>query len=102
MKIGLMVGREYSFPPAFIERVNTLGRPHGITADFVKLAGTKMDEAPPWRVIVDRISHEVEYYRGDSKRTATVELSKRPASANTAEPSDQGGEDGDGGGGLFP
>ena len=43
MKIGLMVGREYSFPPAFIERVNTLGRPHGITADFVKLAGTKFD-----------------------------------------------------------
>ncbi len=67
MKIGLMVGREYSFPSAFIERVNTLGRPHGITAEFVKLAGTKMDEPPPWRVIVDRISHEVEYYRGALK-----------------------------------
>jgi len=65
-----MVGREYSFPPAFIERVNTLGRPHGITAEFVKLAGTKMDEAPPWRVIVDRISHEVEYYRGFLKHAA--------------------------------
>jgi hypothetical protein len=70
MKIGLMVGREYSFPTAFIERVNTLGKPHGITADFVKLAGTKMDEAPPWRVIVDRISHEVEYYRGFLKHAA--------------------------------
>ena len=70
MKIGLMVGREYSFPSAFIERVNTLGRPHGITAEFVKLAGTKMDEAPPWRVIVDRISHEVEYYRGFLKHAA--------------------------------
>ena len=42
---------------------------------------------------------EVEYYRGDEKRTATVELSKRPASADAAAPSDQGG---DGGGGLFP
>lgn len=70
MKIGLMVGREYSFPPAFIERVNELGRPHGITAEFVKLAGTKMDEPPPWRVIVDRISHEVEYYRGFLKFAA--------------------------------
>jgi hypothetical protein len=70
MKIGLMVGREYSFPTAFIERVNTLGRPHGITAEFVKLAGTKMDEPPPWRVIVDRISHEVEYYRGFLKLAA--------------------------------
>jgi hypothetical protein len=70
MKIGLMVGREYSFPTAFIERVNTLGQPHGITAEFVKLAGTKMGEPPPWRVIVDRISHEVEYYRGFLKHAA--------------------------------
>ena len=42
---------------------------------------------------------EVEYYRGDEKKTTTVELSKRPANANTAAPSDEGG---DGGGGLFP
>jgi hypothetical protein len=64
MKIGLMVGREYSFPPAFLAKVNELGAPHGISADFVKLAGTKFDETAAWRVIVDRISHEVEYYRG--------------------------------------
>ena len=31
MKVGLLCGREYSFPPAFIDRVNTLGRDHGIT-----------------------------------------------------------------------
>ncbi len=64
MKIGLMVGREYSFPPAFIARVNEIGAPLGISADFVTLAGTKYDEPAEWRVIVDRISHEVEYYRG--------------------------------------
>ena len=29
-----------------------------------------MDEAPPYRVIVDRISHEVEYYRGFLKHAA--------------------------------
>jgi hypothetical protein len=63
MKIGLMVGREYSFPHAFIDRVAELGKPHGITAEFVKLAGTKYDEPPVYKVIVDRISHEVEYYR---------------------------------------
>ena len=27
MKIGLLCGREYSFPPAFIERVNQILRP---------------------------------------------------------------------------
>ncbi len=30
---------------------------------MVTLAGTKMGEPPAYRVIVDRISHEVEYYR---------------------------------------
>ena len=43
MKIGLLVGREYSFPPAFIERVDQLGAAHGITAELAKLGGTKMD-----------------------------------------------------------
>ena len=64
MKIGLLCGREYSFPPAFIDRVNELGAAHGITAEFVKLTGTRMGEPSEYRVIVDRISHEVEYYRG--------------------------------------
>jgi S1-C subfamily serine protease len=40
---------------------------------------------------------EIEYYRGDDERTATVELTERPASAD--EPADEGDEDG---GGLFP
>jgi hypothetical protein len=63
VKIGLLCGREYAFPPAFLDRVNQLGAPHGITAEFVKLTGTKMGEPSGYRVIVDRISHEVEYYR---------------------------------------
>src|SRR4030088_840261 len=63
MKIGLLCGREYSFPPAFLDRVTTLGHAPGIPAEFVKLTGTKMGEAPEYQVIVDRISHEVEYFR---------------------------------------
>jgi hypothetical protein len=63
VKVGLLCGREYAFPPAFIERVNAAGREHGITAEMVTLTGTKMGDRPPYRVIVDRISHEVEYYR---------------------------------------
>ena len=65
--LGLLCGREYSFPPAFLERVNQLGAPHGLTAEMVKLGGTRMDEPARYRVIVDRISHEVEYYRGAMK-----------------------------------
>ena len=63
-KIGLLCGREFSFPPAFLERVNTLGKRDGISAEFVKLGGTKMGEPARYRVIVDRLSHEVDYYRG--------------------------------------
>lgn len=70
MVIGLIVGREYSFPPAFIDRVNALGRSEGIRAEFVKLGGTRMDEPARYKVIVDRLSHEVEYYRGYLKHAA--------------------------------
>ena len=62
--VGLLCGREYSFPPAFIERAKKLGAKDGVTAEFVKLGGTRMGERARYSVIVDRISHEVEYYRG--------------------------------------
>jgi len=61
LKVGLLVGREWSFPPAFIEEVND--RDAGVMAEYVKLAGTRMDEPNPYAVIIDRISHEVPYYR---------------------------------------
>jgi hypothetical protein len=62
-KIGLLCGREFAFPPAFIERVNAVGRAHDISAEMITLTGTRMGEASGYHVIVDRISHEVEYYR---------------------------------------
>ena len=60
-RIGLMVGREWSFPPAFTEEVGR--RQAGVTAEFVKVGAANMDEVPPYDVIIDRISHEVPYYR---------------------------------------
>jgi len=68
LKIGLIVGREWSFPPAFIDEVNR--RDQGVVAEFVKLGGTRMDEPVPYAVIVDRISHEVPYYRTYLKHAA--------------------------------
>jgi len=67
-KIGLIVGREWSFPPAFIEAVNR--RDEGVVAEFVKLGAPRMDEAPEYRVIIDRISHEVPFYRTYLKHAA--------------------------------
>jgi hypothetical protein len=67
-KVGLLVGREWSFPPEFIEQVNKRGR--GVTAEFVKLDAARMDDPVPYAVIVDRISHEVPYYRSYLKHAA--------------------------------
>jgi hypothetical protein len=60
-KVGLMVGREWSFPPRFIEEVNR--RDQGVVAEFVKIGASAMNEPCPYDLIVDRISHEVPYYR---------------------------------------
>ncbi|MES2177130.1 MAG: hypothetical protein V4550_04630 [Gemmatimonadota bacterium] len=61
LKVGLLVGREWSFPPAFIDEVAR--RNEGVEVEFIKLGGTSMDEPVPYSVIVDRISHEIGYYR---------------------------------------
>src|SRR3954449_4371748 len=68
MKIGLLVGREWSFPPAFIEEVNR--RNEGVTAEYAKLGGTRMNGPCPYAVVIDRISHEVPYYRSYLKNAA--------------------------------
>lgn len=60
MKIGVLRGREDSFPNALIEKINSMNE--GVTAEFVQLGGTSLSEPCPYRVILDRISHEVPYY----------------------------------------
>ncbi len=59
--VGLVVGREWSFPPAFIESVNARGE--GVVASLAKFGGEHMDGPMPYDVLVDRISHEVPMYR---------------------------------------
>ncbi|MCC7051827.1 MAG: hypothetical protein IT355_01085 [Gemmatimonadaceae bacterium] len=59
--VGLVVGREWSFPPAFIEAVNA--KDAGVTASLAKFGGEHMDADRVYDVLVDRISHEVPMYR---------------------------------------
>lgn len=61
IKVGLLVGKETAFPSAFIDEVNR--RDQGVMMELVKLGGTQMNEPSPYAVIVDRISHQVPYYR---------------------------------------
>lgn len=69
-RIGLFVGMEWSWPPAFIEEVNRRSDQTGVIAEYVKIGGTTMNEPTQYRVIIDRISHEVPYYRSYLKNAA--------------------------------
>lgn len=67
-RVGLLVGRERSFPDALIHEVNS--RNAGVVAEYVKLGGTRMAEPCPYDVIVDRISHDVTCYQPYLKNAA--------------------------------
>jgi hypothetical protein len=60
-RIALFVGREWSFPPAFLEEVHR--RDSGVVAEYGRIGASSMDQPCPYDVIIDRISHEVPYYR---------------------------------------
>jgi hypothetical protein len=60
-RIGILVGREWSWPPAFIDEVAR--RDQGVVAEFVTLGAEPLDALLRYDVVVDRISHEVPFYR---------------------------------------
>src|SRR6266705_5657073 len=65
--IGLLIGRENTFPGPFLDIVNKKGAADGITAELAVLGGTAELFEPYHSVLVDRISHEVPYYRAHLK-----------------------------------
>ena len=62
MKIGILVGMENTFPPALIEKINSMNA--GVTAEYLKTGGVRAEDGCEYRLIFDRISHEIPYYRG--------------------------------------
>ncbi len=68
-KVGILVGREKTFPVSLIEKVNERGGGE-VTAEFVKVGGVRHDCEREYDLIVDRISHEVPFYRAFLKRAA--------------------------------
>jgi hypothetical protein len=65
-RIGLFVGREWSWPPAFIDAVNN--RDQDVVAEYAKIDGVHFDAPVPYDVLIDRISHEVPTYRAYLKK----------------------------------
>jgi len=68
-KVGILVGREQSFPESLINSINEKGK-GDVVAEMIKVGGIRLDEPKRYDVIVDRISHEVPYYRAMLKRIA--------------------------------
>jgi len=68
-KIGILFGKERSFPEAFVERVNQKNI-DGITAEPVRIDKVMQGEGSGYDVIIDRISQDVPFYRAFLKNAA--------------------------------
>src|SRR5262249_62068698 len=66
-RVGILVGREKTFPEALIKNINERGG-GSVIAEYLLLGGVRHDAPPPYDLIIDRISHEVPFYRGTLKR----------------------------------
>jgi glutathione synthase/RimK-type ligase-like ATP-grasp enzyme len=65
-KVGIMVGRENTFPQALIDRINAEGG--DVSAEMVHVGALSMGAEIPYRLIVDRISHEIPFLRAFVKK----------------------------------
>jgi glutathione synthase/RimK-type ligase-like ATP-grasp enzyme len=68
-KIGVLYGRERSFPMGLIERINSKGI-EGITAEPVIIEKALQGEKTGYAVIIDRISQDVPFFRTYLKNAA--------------------------------
>jgi glutathione synthase/RimK-type ligase-like ATP-grasp enzyme len=68
-RIGVLFGMENSFPGALVERINSKNVA-GIEAEFVRTGAVLLSSPPRYSVIVDRISHDIPFYRAFLKHAA--------------------------------
>jgi len=68
-KIGILFGKENTFPQAFVEKTNELAGGKFI-AEFVTIDKVAQGEPTDYAVIVDRISQDVPFYRAYLKNAA--------------------------------
>ncbi len=68
-RVGILVGREVTFPESIIKAINEKSGGK-IAAEMVTVGGIRMDEPKKYDLVIDRISHEVPYYRATLKQMA--------------------------------
>jgi hypothetical protein len=70
-KIGVLFGKERTFPQAIVERINSM-QIEGIVAEPVQIDKVVQGEPAPYAVIFDRISQDVPFYRAYLKNAALM------------------------------
>ncbi len=68
-RVGILAGREVTFPESIIKSINEKGN-GDVVAEMVTVGGIHHDQEKKYDIIIDRISHEVPYYRAMLKRMA--------------------------------
>lgn len=68
-KIGILFGKERSFPEAFVQRINSR-QIDGISAEPVRIDKALQGQPSGYSVIIDRISQDVPFYRTWLKNAA--------------------------------
>lgn len=68
-KIGIIYGMEQTFPPALVDRINEMAVAN-VRAEHIHIGAIKMAEPSGYQVIVDRISHDIPFYRAYLKNAA--------------------------------
>ena len=68
-KIGIIFGMESTFPPALVDKINSFNDPD-VQAELAIIGEVRMAEPSPYHVIIDRISHDIPFYRGYLKNAA--------------------------------
>jgi glutathione synthase/RimK-type ligase-like ATP-grasp enzyme len=61
-KIGILYGMENTFPPALVDCINAMA-PSDVSAEQLKVGAVQMAEPSGYRVIIDRISQDIPFYR---------------------------------------
>ena len=69
-KIGILRGMETTFPDGLVAHINETYGDRGVHAEFVQIGGVVDTGDPGYAVILDRISHEVPFYRSYLKWAA--------------------------------
>jgi len=68
-RIGIIYGMENSFPGALVDTINGRGT-ENVRAEHVKIGGVLMAKPSGYDVIIDRISHDIPFYRAWLKNEA--------------------------------